>query len=83
MVATCQVTDIKKDELRLCRVNNADFLYLTFRCYLQFNTIVVGFVLIAKGVHVDFATIADRPPVRSSLKNGVFWDVTPCGCCKN
>jgi hypothetical protein len=38
--------------------------------------IVIGGVVILKYVRFeDFTAVA--------MKNGVFWDVTPCGSCKN
>jgi hypothetical protein len=55
------------------------------------NSINVYFRLMMNGSSIEHKLISDphyRPHTKFnrdplSMKNGVFWDVTPCGSCKN
>jgi hypothetical protein len=57
------------------RVNSeTDFGKILYECYATEGNVADGASVTVKLLYRNY---------RSELKNAVFWDVTPCGSCKN
>jgi hypothetical protein len=81
----CYGTYISFRELRILEEVYYKLAVKKLKCPHGMNvlvmTVVVSMMICAAGSH-QVPQMTERSSTWS-LKNGIFWDVTPCGSCKN